>query len=256
MELGLKNKSMLVSGSSKGIGLAIAESLLQEGARVQISGRDEKILKNTFKVLSERYSPVNIDIFCGDLTQPEMINKAICQLIDRFDGLDGVIANIGSGSGPSGWDLSSSDWHSITDVNLFSSMALATSAIPHLKGRDNPSITFISSIAGVEAISAPIPYSAAKAGLQQAAKNLARLLGPEDIRVNTVAPGNVLVPGGSWDSKLNEKPNQVEKYLKSEVPQGRFADPLEIADAVVFLASARASFISGALLCVDGAQTR
>jgi len=256
MDLGLKNKSVLVSGSSTGIGFAIAESFLQEGARVQISGRNEEKLKDALQTLSNRYSHDNIDSFCGDLTQPEIINKAIYQLVSRFDGLDGVIANIGSGKGPSGWDVSASDWHSIIDANLISSMVLATSAVAHLKGRENPSITFISSIAGVEAIAAPIPYSAAKAGLQQAAKNLARQLGPDGIRVNTVAPGNVLASGGTWEVKMAKKPAHVKKYIESEVPLGRFADPVEIADAAVFLASARALFISGALLCVDGAQTR
>jgi 3-oxoacyl-[acyl-carrier protein] reductase len=255
MELGLKDKTVLVSGSSRGIGLAIAESFLQEGARVQISGRNEGMLKDSLQTLSERYSPVKIDSFCGDLNQPEMINKAIYQLVDLFDGIDCIIANIGSGAGPSGWDLSAGDWHSLVDINLVGSMVLATSAIPYLKGRDNPSITFISSIAGVEAITAPIPYSAAKAGLQLAAKNLARQLGPEGIRVNTVAPGNVLVPGGGWAAKMTEGPDQVKKYIKSEVPLGRFADPVEIGNAAVFLASSRARFISGALLCVDGAQT-
>lgn len=255
MELGLKDKNVLISGSSKGIGFAIAETLLQEGARVQISGRNEGVLKNAFQILLKQYSHENIDSFCGDLNQPEIINKAIYQIVDLFDGIDCVIANIGSGEGPLGSDLPASDWRSIVDRNLIGSMVLATSAIPYLKGRDNPSITFISSIAGVEAIAAPIPYSAAKAGLQLAAKNLARQLGPEGIRVNTVAPGNVLVAGGSWETKLSEKPDKVKKYIKSEVPLGRFADPVEIANAAVFLASSKARFISGALLCVDGAQT-
>jgi 3-oxoacyl-[acyl-carrier protein] reductase len=256
MDLGLTNKSVLVSGSSAGIGFAIAEALLQEGARVQISGRNVERLKDARQTLSERYSPENIDIFCGDLTKQATINKAISQSVARFDGLDGIVANIGSGKGPSGWVVSADDWHSILDENLIGSMVLATSAVSHLKGRDNPSITFISSIAGLEAIAAPIPYSTAKAGLQQAAKNLARQLGPEGIRVNTVAPGNVLAPGGTWEAKMAENPDQVKKYIETEVPLARFANPEEIAHAVVFLASARARFISGALLCVDGAQTR
>ena len=256
MELGLKNKSLLVSGSSSGIGFAVAEILLQEGARVQISGRDERKLENAYKNLSEKYSEKNVVVFCGDLNQKKIINKAIKQLIDSFNGLDGVIANIGSGSGSSGWNISTDEWQSVMDFNLIGSMSLATSAIPHLKGRDNPSITFISSIAGVETIAAPIPYSSAKAGLQQAAKNLARQLGPEGIRVNTVAPGNVLVPGGHWETQMRKNPNHLKKYLQSEVPLRRLAEPREIADAVIFLTSARARFISGALLCVDGAQTR
>ncbi len=256
MDLGLENKSVLVSGSSNGIGFAIAEAFLKEGARVQISGRDEARLSDAHDRLRERHGRDKVDAFSGDLTREDTIAAALSQAADRFGGLDGAVANIGSGAGKTGWALSGEDWRSLADVNLVGSMTLAAQAVPYLKDRDNPSLTFISSIAGLEAIPAPIPYSAAKAALQMAAKNLSRQLGPDGVRVNTVAPGNVLFPGGVWDRKRQEDAAGVESYIAGEVPLGRFADAEEIADAVVFLASARARFITGALLTVDGGQTR
>ena len=256
MELGLQDKNVVVSGSSTGIGLAIAEAFLNEGARVQISGRNPDNLDKALETLGDKHGAERIDRFCGDLTSPEAVNEALTQCADRFGSIDGVVANMGSGKGPTGWDLSREDWRSIADTNLVGGMLLASSAIPYLKGRQNPSLTFISSIAGCESIPAPIPYSAAKAALQMAAKNLSRQLGSEGIRVNTVAPGNVLFADGTWDIKMKEDPEQVQRYIESEVPLGRFAEACEIADAVVFLASMRARFITGALITVDGGQTR
>ena len=98
-------------------------------------------------------------------------------------------------------------------------------------------------------------YGPAKAAVAALGRSLAQTYAKHNINVNTIAPGNVLIPGGSWEAKISEKPDQVKKYIKSEVPLGRFADPVEIANAATFLASSRARFISGALLCIDGAQT-
>jgi len=136
------------------------------------------------------------------------------------------------------------------------SMALASTVLPHLIARGAGSLTFTSSIVGCEAINAPITYSATKAAVQGAMKSLSRLVGPQGVRVNAVAPGNVLFPGGSWERKLAERREFFEQYIQSEVPLQRFGRPEEIANAVVFLASERASFITGACLVVDGGQTR
>jgi len=256
MDLGLQDKIVIVSGSSGGIGLAIATAFLSEGARVQISGRTEGKLIKASQMLAEQYGTDNVQQYCGDLTTPAAINEALEQCADHFGGIDALVANIGNGKGSPGWDIALDDWHSITEANLVGSMVLASSAVPYLKQRENPSITFISSIAGCEAIPAPIPYSAAKAALQMAAKNLSRQLGGEGIRVNTIAPGNVLFDGGVWDKKIKQDSEQVQDYINTEVPLGRFAEAREIADAVAFMASTRARFITGSLLCVDGGQTR
>ncbi|MBT4932941.1 MAG: SDR family oxidoreductase [Rhodospirillaceae bacterium] len=256
MDLGLQDKIVVVAGSSGGIGLAIADCFLSEGARVHISARNKDKLEDACQSLRDQYGDDRVLPYCGDLSEPPAINEALDQCNDHFGSIDAVVANIGSGKGTTGWDLKTDDWNSMIKTNLVGGMLLASSAVPYLKGRDNPSITFISSIAGCQAIPAPIPYSAAKAALQMAAKNLSRQLGADDIRVNTVAPGNVLFAGGTWDQKIKQDPGQVKSYIETEVPLGRFAEPQEIADSVVFLASRRARFITGTLLTVDGGQTR
>ena len=152
--------------------------------------------------------------------------------------------------------MTSDDWCSVLNTDLLGGMLLSTAAFPHLISGGGGSFTFMSSISGCEASDAPVTYSAAKAGVQSAKKSLARLLGPHRVRVNAVAPGNVVFPGESWERKMTEQRECWEQYIQSEVPLQRFGHPEEIADAVVFLASQRASFISGACLVVDGGQTK
>jgi 3-oxoacyl-[acyl-carrier protein] reductase len=108
----------------------------------------------------------------------------------------------------------------------------------------------------VESTPAPLPYSAAKAALINYAKNVSRLVGTNQVRVNCVAPGNILFPGGSWERHIEQRHDEVMNYIRTEVPLGRFGTPEEIADLVVFLSSDRASFITGACVIADGGQTR
>jgi 3-oxoacyl-[acyl-carrier protein] reductase len=114
---------------------------------------------------------------------------------------------------------------------------------------------FISSIAGIEAFGAPVDYSVAKTAVLSFAKNIARKLARDHVRVNCIAPGNIFFPGGSWDEKMKANPGQVNDIIKASVPMNRFGTPQEIADAALFLCSERASFITGAVLCIDGGQT-
>jgi 3-oxoacyl-[acyl-carrier protein] reductase len=138
--------------------------------------------------------------------------------------------------------------------NLLASARLAQAAIPML--RNGGTITFISSITGVEATPAPLPYSAAKAALINYSKNLSRQVASLGIRVNCVAPGNILFPGGSWERRLTDDREAVLQRIQTEVPMARFGTPEEIAGLVTFLCSPRASFISGACFVADGGQTR
>jgi len=114
----------------------------------------------------------------------------------------------------------------------------------------------VASIVGLESASAPLPYSAAKAALVNYGKNLARQLGPFNVRVNCVAPGNVLFPGGSWERHLAERRDEVLRQIEADVPLRRFGRPEEIADLIVFLCSDRAAFITGSCMVADGGQTR
>jgi 3-oxoacyl-[acyl-carrier protein] reductase len=256
MELGLRDKVAFIAGSSRGIGLAIARAFLSEGARVGISGRSPGPLDQARDLLMVDAGRGRVVAISGDMTREADLDQALDRMETTMGGLDAVVANVGSGAARSGWDLSPDDWQAALTTNLLGSMTLASKAISRLIARGGGSITFISSIAGVEAINAPIGYSAAKAAVLSAMKSLARLAGPQGVRVNAVAPGNVLFPGGSWERKLMERRDFFEEYVRTEVPLQRFARPEEIADAVVFLASARASFITGACLVVDGGQTR
>lgn len=255
MDLGLHDKVAFVAGSSRGIGLAIARAFLREGAKVVITGRSAEALEEATALLITEASAQRVLSICGDMTNPTDIRRALDEAISAFDGLDAVVANVGSGIARGGWDLTLDDWQSALNINLLGSMALASAALPHLIVRGFGSLTFISSIAGCEAINAPVTYSAAKAAVLSAMKSLSRMVGSHGVRVNAVAPGNVLFPGGTWEGKLAERRELFEQYVRSEVPLQRFGRPEEIADAVVFLASERASFITGACLEVDGGQT-
>ncbi len=118
------------------------------------------------------------------------------------------------------------------------------------------SIVLVASIVGLESTRAPLPYSAAKAAMVSYGKNLARQVGPFNVRVNSVAPGNILFPGGSWERHLAERRDEVLREIEAEVPLGRFGRAEEVADLIVFLSSDRAAFITGSCLVADGGQTR
>jgi 3-oxoacyl-[acyl-carrier protein] reductase len=256
MDLGLSDKVTFIAGSSRGIGLAIARAFLREGAKAVITGRNAESLGEASALLAAEAEAKCVLSVRGDMTDPADVRRALDETVSAFGCVDVVVANVGSGTVRGGWDLNLNDWLSALNINLLGSMALASAALPHLIARGGGSLMFISSIAGCEAIDAPVTYSAAKAAVQSAMKSLSRLVGPQGVRVNAVAPGNVLFPGGTWERKLAERREFFEQYIQSEVPLQRFGRPEEIADAVVFLASERASFITGACLVVDGGQTR
>jgi 3-oxoacyl-[acyl-carrier protein] reductase len=254
MNLSLQDRVALVAGSSRGIGRAIAAELLAEGCRVCVSGRDDASLETTCAELLTQYGEERILKFRADFTEPGAAQQAIDAIIARWGVLHMLIANVGSGKGTGGWELDSAEWNSTFAENFYASVWLAQAAIPVLSG--GGSIVFISSICAVEATPAPLPYSAAKAALNNYAKNLSRAVADQRIRVNVVAPGNILFPGGSWDRRSRELPEQTLQMLESQVPLRRFGDPAEIATVVAFLCSDRATFITGSCYLADGGQTR
>ncbi len=256
MDLNLTNQVAFVAGSSRGIGKAIAERFLLEGCRTVITGRTVEDIKRVHAEFTQRFGCDRLMALPGDLTDLSTIRHAVLQVQSKWGDIDCAVANIGTGRGQSGWDISDSQWTEIFQMNLWSSVRLIPEILAPMVRRQCGSVVFISSITGMETTAAPLPYSAAKAALLNYAKNLARQVGPYHVRVNSVAPGNILFPGGSWDRRKTDNPQTVADYINAEVPLRRFGRPEEIADLVVFLSSDRASFITGSCVVADGGQTR
>jgi len=257
MDFQLTDQVIFVAGSSRGIGRAIAATLLAEGARVVLTGRDGAALQAAHGEMSALASAERIFSVQGDFSDAEVIARAFEATLNRFGKIDHLIANLGTGAGKPGWNQSEEEWRRLFEMNFFASARLTQGVLPHLlANKKGGSILYISSIVALEATAAPLPYSAAKAALNNYAKNLARQLGPQGIRVNTIAPGNIFFSGGSWERHLNNRRDAVELMLKTEVPQQRFGLPEEIASLAAYLCSAQASFATGACYVMDGGQTR
>jgi 3-oxoacyl-[acyl-carrier protein] reductase len=253
MDLGLADARVFVSGASRGIGLAIASSFAAEGARVAIVARGRQALDEAASAIAGTHRAVAIS---ADMTLEQEIRRALDAAENELSGLDIVVANLGSGASIAGVDIPRAEWERVMALNFFGAASLATVAAEKFAPRQKGNLLFVSSIAGLEAAGAPAPYAAAKAALQALVKSFARSLGPQGVRVNAVAPGNVLFAHGTWERKLAVDRAGVEAMLAREVPLNRFGSPQEIADLVVFLASRRASFVTGATLIADGGQTR
>lgn len=256
MDLGLKDKVAFVAGSSRGIGLAVARGFLAEGARAAITGRDPGSLEAARRELADPFGAERVLAFSGDMTDSAEIARALDGTIQTFGRLDAVVANLGSGTSKPGFDIDREHWEAVLNVNLMGSVLLAGQALERLVAAGGGTLTFMASIAGQEAIHAPVAYSSAKAALLMAMKGYARQVGDKGVRVNAVSPGNVFFPGGNWERLLAQRGDFFREYIRTEVAMQRFGKPEEIADAVVFIASERAAFMTGSVLVVDGGQLR
>lgn len=260
MNLNMVDHRVLVTGSSRGIGRAIAAEFMRESCSVVINGRDSQVVKQTIRDLNDLGSGDALP-FVADIGEPRAVVALQEWLWKNWDGLDHLVCNIGSGRSVPSFDEDRDEWLRVLNVNLLIAADCARELVCLLetaaKRRGGTStITFISSICGVEALECPVAYASAKAALQMYSKNISRELAPRGIRVNCVTPGNILFSGSNWDAKLRCDRTAVEKMLEQEVPLRRFGKPEEIASVVVFLASERAGFATGANWIVDGGQTR
>jgi 3-oxoacyl-[acyl-carrier protein] reductase len=257
LNLALKDQVAFVAGSSRGIGRAIAETLLGQGACVILTGRDEKSLRETTEDAAFSIHRDRILAIHGDFSDPATIESGIGRAATHFGRIDHLIANLGTGTGAPGCSPVEAEWQRLFEQNFFASMRLTQAALPLLLANaDGGSILYISSITAIDTSPAPLPYSAAKAALLNYSKNLSRRLGANKIRVNTIAPGNILFPGGSWQRKLEADSDGVETMLRVEVPLQRFGTPAEVASLAAYLCSKHATFCTGACFVIDGGQTR
>lgn len=255
MDLGLKGKRVLVTGSSRGIGFAIAKGFLSEKAKVVFTSRNQADLDSLKQKLTREFPDEIFITHSCDFTISKSVRHLKADVLQLWGGLDILIANVGSGKSVN--DPIPNEKHfNLVINNNFSPSVIAVREFLPLLVESKGNILFISSIAGIEAIGAPIDYSVAKSAIISFAKNLSCKIAEYGIRVNCIAPGNIYFKGGTWDEKLKADSSKVNKYIASVVPMKRFGIPEEIAMPSLFLCSDRASFITGALLCVDGGQTK
>jgi 3-oxoacyl-[acyl-carrier protein] reductase len=253
MNLGLSNKKVLITGSSKGIGLGIARAFLREGAKVCITGRSINHLEKSRDLLCKEFASKNVISKKCDFTQIKEISSLKKQLEEHWGGIDIIVANIGNGRSSFDAIPNSEFWDKSWDINFNTALQTARVFLPLLE-KSKGNLLFISSIAGLEFIDAPVDYSTAKAALLVLSKNISIKLGGK-VRANVLAPGNILFDGGVWDKKLKNNSKVILNKIKQIVPMERFGTVDEVADTAVFICSEKSSFTTGSVIVVDGGQT-
>jgi 3-oxoacyl-[acyl-carrier protein] reductase len=253
VDLGLEGKVAIVTGGSRGLGRASALSLAREGARVFICSRGSDGLEQTLAEMSTAGHTVSGTT--ADVTTSDGCERVVQGAVAEFGGVDVLVNNVGGGQGPSAIGASDDDWQQSLDLTLFPSIRMSRLCVPIMKERGGGVILMIASIYGRES-GGRATYNAVKAAEISLAKSMARELAPENIRVNSVAPGSILFPGGSWERRQQADPVAIQKMIDDDLPFGRFGKPDEVGDVVSFLASERASWIAGASITIDGCQSR
>jgi 3-oxoacyl-[acyl-carrier protein] reductase len=253
VNLELNGKIALVAGASRGIGRAIASGLAGEGVRVACVARGEIELHRTVAEICA--SGADARAVVADVTTARGADLAIAETVAALGGIDIVVCNVGKSFARHCNDMTDDDFAISLEMNLWATQRIAQRSIPHLRARGGGVITMISSIWGREAGGSP-GYNVGKAGVQALAKAMARDYAIDNIRVNSLAPGSIRFPGGGWDKRANAEPAKIADFVNREIPFGKFGEPQHIADMVVFLSSARAQWVSGAAIVVDGAQSR
>ena len=254
MKLHLEKCVAIVTGASRGIGKGIAKSLTREGCKIVICARNVAALESAVDELhGERGEVIGIPV---DITEPDAPERLVQLAVSMFGKVDILVNNVGGNRRKAFEDTTDEDWEDIININLLSHIRASRAAIPHMKKASGGSIIFISSIFGREAGGPGLSiYNTTKSALISVSKIMALELAPFKIRVNSVAPGSIRFPGGSWDRRVQADPVGMDKFIKTNLPLGRFGTVKEVADVVTFLASERAGLITGACINVDGGQS-
>ena len=256
MNLDLTGKIAIVTGSSRGLGAAIATALVQEGCRVTICGRKEPALAGAAAALRMLAGSADSVLpITADVSTPEGVERVVAETVKTFGGLDILVNNVGLAKGSTITETTDAEWQEAFDQTLIPAIRASRMAVPHMRRRGGGAIVMIASIWGRES-GGRMTYNAVKAAEISLAKAMAQQLAADNIRVNSVAPGSILFPGGSWAKRVQDDPAGMAEFVKRELPFGRFGRAEEVGAVVAFLASARASWISGASVPVDGCQSR
>jgi 3-oxoacyl-[acyl-carrier protein] reductase len=246
----------VITGSSRGLGLASARSLAAEGCRVCICGRTRSTLEAAAREIGAiAGSSDRIVAVVADVSTPAGIHDVIDRTVAAFGGLDVLVNNVGLAQGSGLRETTDEQWQEAFDQTLMPAVRASRAAVPHIKKRGGGVIIIIASIFGREA-GGRMTYNAVKAAEISLARSLAQQLAPDNIRVLSVSPGSILFEGGSWWKRQQENPEAIADFVKRELPFGRFGRTEEIGDVVAFLASSKASWIAGTSVVVDGCQSR
>ena len=246
MDLQLAGRRALVTGGTRGIGRAVVETLLAEGASVAFCARDGAEVESTTTALGG-----NIEGTVLDVANADGVRKWVAASAARFGGIDIVVSNVSALAIPDTED----NWAASFNVDLMAAVHLVSAALPHLEASGVGSIVTVASVSGREIDFAAGPYGTFKAALVHWTQGLAFQLAGKGVRANSVSPGNTFFEGGVWDTIKSNLPALYAEALALN-PTGRMGTPHEMARAIVFLASPASSFTSGTNLLVDGALTR